>query len=407
MLIDLGKARATMDINTELSQDSPTPIPEQEDQQERSIATADSRDSDEAQRQTMDIRIDNSKGDDSPGSPLNLPTDVVGDSLVTASEMTIIKAEDTVNDALISNRMPCHKVESFDHKIKQEEESCGFSPSTTFSLVDAHVSSVGGCESGLLPVSQHVGEMVLYTKHTDDAVVKEEEEYPGYALTRKRKFPDDESEKPFNDEFWQNYTHQNGLQNQASACSTTAYEHTSQPPFKFQIIGRSGQSSYTSGFPMPEAISRVSSIRNLSHILNQNQSGDRGNDPENESSFLKILKGFNPLKVRDREAGKDKAPALKSVTKAKLLQEILRSCPKTSDAKRNKSDLEALKAAVNVFGKKIKPKDGKWLMNNMNSALLNHQAIGLAWMYHRERSDDPSKGGMLCDSMARFPTFMV
>ncbi|PVH89540.1 hypothetical protein DL98DRAFT_579331 [Cadophora sp. DSE1049] len=365
--------------------------------QQRDIDMADTQHAAKAQQQL--ISVHGPEDNDSLGTTFNLPMDIVDSSPELAQEGIAIKEEDTSNDAFTSNRGPCHLVDPIYQKIKQEEESCEFSSSSGLSLVDARVPSVGGYIYGGLPCSENGGGTGPHTSHADDRAVKEEDEHPSYASALKRKQPGDDPDQPFNEEFWQSYSQQYGFQNQTSLYPKTAYEQTYQHAPKRLDIGGPEQSNYISRFPVAESSSRVSSIRNLSHMLNQNQF----NNPENESGFLKMLKGFSPAQNQNRDASMDKAPALKSVTKAKLLQEIIRSCPKTSNAKRNKSDLEALKAAVNVFGRKMKARDGQWLMNNMNTALLNHQAIGLAWMYHRERSEDPSKGGMLCDSMARFP----
>ncbi|KAH7419390.1 P-loop containing nucleoside triphosphate hydrolase protein [Cadophora sp. MPI-SDFR-AT-0126] len=367
----------------------------QNGKQQRDVDMPDTQNPIEVQQQLEAIGCHGPEKNDKLGNTVTLPMDITDTGLRLDQEGIAIKEENTADDAFKSDGVPCRFSGPVYRKIKKEEESCEFSSPIGLSAVDGCVPSVGGYTCEGLPSSQHIEGTGPYIRHVGGMVLKEEDECPEYASSHKRKQPGDDPDESFNEEFWQSYSQQYGFQDQISRHSTTVYEQTCQPAAKRLAIGGQEQSSYISNCLAAKASSRVSSVRNLSHMLNQNQFGNS----ESQSRFLKMMKGFNPGHVQSRETSKDKAPALKSLTKAKLLQEIIRSCPKTSDSKQNKSDLEALKAAVNVFGRKMKAKDGKWLLNNMNSALLNHQAIGLAWMYHREKSDDPSKGGMLCDSM--------
>ncbi|KAH6724286.1 SNF2 family N-terminal domain-containing protein [Leptodontidium sp. MPI-SDFR-AT-0119] len=116
-------------------------------------------------------------------------------------------------------------------------------------------------------------------------------------------------------------------------------------------------------------------------------------------TILTSLIGANSVDALRMEKIHEKASEVKAKGWGQQFRRLLANCPKTSDDKKNRSDLGDLEMAVKNFGKKLKAVDGVWMLNGMISSLLHHQIIGVDWMLGREQSLDGCKGGILADSM--------
>ncbi|KAH7342644.1 P-loop containing nucleoside triphosphate hydrolase protein [Rhexocercosporidium sp. MPI-PUGE-AT-0058] len=138
------------------------------------------------------------------------------------------------------------------------------------------------------------------------------------------------------------------------------------------------------------ANSRGDSARQLSH---------KNNLLGGTTALMSLLIGSNQTDAFPPGNLQEETPKFKAVGWSQQFRNMLANCPKTSDAKDNRSDLASLNTAVKNFGRKMKAENGLWMLNGMISGLLNHQVIGVDWMIGREQSTDECQGGILADSM--------
>lgn len=85
------------------------------------------------------------------------------------------------------------------------------------------------------------------------------------------------------------------------------------------------------------------------------------------TTFMNLLRGSTAVDALQTETPQEKATQIKAAGWGQQFRRMLANCPATSDAKTNRSQLDALEAAVKNFGRKIKGQDGLWMLNGMKS----------------------------------------
>ncbi|KAL2075494.1 hypothetical protein VTL71DRAFT_437 [Oculimacula yallundae] len=280
--------------------------------------------------------------------------------------------------------------------VKQEEE-CGQLPNLNNTTLRNSNTLYEQDGAGLSQTTEISSSRMLPARSANAEGFKMGKKPGSHQSSKKRKERDEEYEN-HDEKFWDdNFSRPGGTTSLEYHASTAPYKqtHHMRAMTKRQMIVVAVQRGDGDHDFYPRAGSG-SSTRVSSHALNENFPIV----PSKDSNFLKIVKGLNATHNVPTEVDLEKMTPLKANSKKQMFNRMLRASPKTSDARLNLLNIEALKDAVAYFGRKIRLVDDGWLINGMISlALLHHQVIGAAWMARREKSDSESKGGMLCDSM--------
>ncbi|KAF5669417.1 RIS1-like protein [Fusarium heterosporum] len=96
-------------------------------------------------------------------------------------------------------------------------------------------------------------------------------------------------------------------------------------------------------------------------------------------------------------------PAMKEIkanTRAGQMKQVRANIPEGSDAAKVKEQNRGIMDAVKSFGnRKVRARDGLWLLAGMKTPLKHYQLIGACWMTRREAMDLDPAGGILADEM--------
>ncbi|PHH75560.1 hypothetical protein CDD80_2261 [Ophiocordyceps camponoti-rufipedis] len=101
------------------------------------------------------------------------------------------------------------------------------------------------------------------------------------------------------------------------------------------------------------------------------------------------------------------APTIAATSIREQIRMLANSVPDGADTRRTSTQKKDVSEASRVFGfRKVKARDGQWLLSGMVSQLLNHQLTASAWMIKRELAEVEPRGGLLCDYMGMGKTIM-
>ncbi|RDA89372.1 hypothetical protein CP532_6129 [Ophiocordyceps camponoti-leonardi (nom. inval.)] len=94
------------------------------------------------------------------------------------------------------------------------------------------------------------------------------------------------------------------------------------------------------------------------------------------------------------------APSIQATDMKKQLSMMSKSIPAGADTRRTGTQKADLLEAFRLFGhRKVKARDGKWLLSGMESPLMSHQLTAAAWMVKRELGRHRPPGGLFADYM--------
>ncbi|KAF2964057.1 hypothetical protein GQX73_g9507 [Xylaria multiplex] len=117
-------------------------------------------------------------------------------------------------------------------------------------------------------------------------------------------------------------------------------------------------------------------------------------------AIFESLQHSNPIAARISLGDLPEADPIVAATKTSQLQQIMRKAPKDGNKRDIAADKKRLDEATRSFGyRNCVAKDGKWLIEGMNTPLYNHQVVGASWMLSREFSEEGPRGGILGDEM--------
>ncbi|KAI0182833.1 SNF2 family N-terminal domain-containing protein [Xylaria flabelliformis] len=118
------------------------------------------------------------------------------------------------------------------------------------------------------------------------------------------------------------------------------------------------------------------------------------------AAMFESLRHSDPIEARIALGDLPQADPIIATTKGNQFQQIMKGLPEHVDEKSVKSDKKKLEEVTRSFGYgNCVARDGKWLIRGMQTALLNHQVVGVSWMLGREFCKEGPWGGILGDEM--------
>ncbi|PFH60428.1 hypothetical protein XA68_10942 [Ophiocordyceps unilateralis] len=117
-------------------------------------------------------------------------------------------------------------------------------------------------------------------------------------------------------------------------------------------------------------------------------------------SIMSLVKEAAEHLAETNHAPASPAPLIQATTKKQMFSGINRTIPAGADTRRTSTQKHDLEEATRLFGfRKIRAKDGAWLLRGMVNPLLSHQLTAAAWMVKRELGRFPPFGGLYADYM--------
>ncbi|TRX88291.1 hypothetical protein FHL15_010795 [Xylaria flabelliformis] len=126
------------------------------------------------------------------------------------------------------------------------------------------------------------------------------------------------------------------------------------------------------------------------------------------AAMFESLRHSDPIEARIALGDLPQADPIFATTKGNQFQQIMKGLPEHVDEKSAKSDKKKLEEVTRSFGYgNCVARDGKWLIRGMQTALLNHQVVGVSWMLGREFCKEGPWGGILGDEMGMGKTLQA
>ncbi|RDL37275.1 uncharacterized protein BP5553_04708 [Venustampulla echinocandica] len=130
---------------------------------------------------------------------------------------------------------------------------------------------------------------------------------------------------------------------------------------------------------------------------------NQGSSTVKTMGIMQQIVGHNVIAASKGHGDYEKAARFSATTQKTQFDILLKNCPKSSDLRKARGELNVLREAVKKFGAhNIKAADGNWKLKGMTTPLFGYQVIGVAWMIERELSvNEPNGpfGGICADAM--------